>query len=102
MQIVLLMRVSSYNDCIMYLFTQIANPEILTPKNIWIIGITQEPSTREYFLVFYYNVHEILDKFIQNNERVEYMQYGDFDKIKKIGSGGYGTVYTAKYKKYSN
>ena len=25
------------------------------------------------------------------------MQYGDFDEIKKIGSGGYGTVYTAKY-----
>jgi len=30
------------------------------------------------------------------------MRYGDFDEIKKIGSGGYGTVYTAKYKKYSN
>ena len=29
------------------------------------------------------------------------MQYGEFDEIKKIGSGGYGTVYTAKYKKYS-
>ena len=26
------------------------------------------------------------------------MQYSDFDEIKKIGSGGYGTVYTAKYK----
>jgi len=26
------------------------------------------------------------------------MQYDDFDEIKKIGSGGYGTVYTAKYK----
>ena len=29
------------------------------------------------------------------------MQYADFDEIKKIGSGGYGTVYTAKYKKVS-
>ena len=29
------------------------------------------------------------------------MQYSDFDEIKEIGSGGYGTVYTAKYKKYS-
>ena len=29
------------------------------------------------------------------------MQYSDFDQIKEIGSGGYGTVYTAKYKKYS-
>ena len=26
------------------------------------------------------------------------MQYSDFDHIKEIGSGGYGTVYTAKYK----
>ena len=26
------------------------------------------------------------------------MQYADFDEIKEIGSGGYGTVYTAKYK----
>ena len=29
------------------------------------------------------------------------MQYADFDEIKEIGSGGYGTVYAAKYKKYS-
>ena len=28
------------------------------------------------------------------------MQYSDFDEIKEIGAGGYGTVYTAKYKKY--
>ena len=26
------------------------------------------------------------------------MQYSDFDEIKEIGSGGYGTVSTAKYK----
>ena len=29
------------------------------------------------------------------------MQYNDFDELKEIGAGGYGTVYTAKYKKYS-
>jgi hypothetical protein len=29
------------------------------------------------------------------------MQYSDFGEIKQIGAGGYGTVYTAKYKKYS-
>ena len=29
------------------------------------------------------------------------MQYGDFYELKEIGSGGYGTVYTAKYTKYS-
>ena len=29
------------------------------------------------------------------------MQYSDFDQIKEIGFGGYGTVYTAKYRNYS-
>ena len=29
------------------------------------------------------------------------MLYGDFYELKEIGYGGYGTVYTAKYKKYS-
>ena len=29
------------------------------------------------------------------------MQYSDFYELKEIGSGGYGTVYTAKYRKYS-
>ena len=31
-----------------------------------------------------------------------FMQYDDFYEIEEIGSGGYGTVYTAKYKKPSN
>ena len=38
---------------------------------------------------------------MRNNERVKYMQYSDFGKMKQIGAGGYGTVYTAKYRKYS-
>ena len=29
------------------------------------------------------------------------MQYSDFYELKEIGSGGYGSVYTAEYKKYS-
>ena len=29
------------------------------------------------------------------------MQYDDFVELKEIGAGGYGTVYTAKYRKYS-
>ena len=29
------------------------------------------------------------------------MQYCDFYELKEIGSGGYGTIYTAKYKNYS-
>ena len=42
-----------------------------------------------------------MDRFIQNNERVKYMQYSDFYELEEIGAGGYGTVYTAKYRKYS-
>ena len=41
-----------------------------------------------------------MDKFIQSNGNVEYIQYDDFDELKEIGAGGYGTVYTAKYKNY--
>ena len=29
------------------------------------------------------------------------MEYNDFYELKEIDAGGYGTVYTAKYKKYS-
>ena len=29
------------------------------------------------------------------------MQHADFYELEEIGAGGYGTVYTAKYKKYS-
>ena len=47
--------------------------------------------------MFYYDVHAILDRHIRTNESVKYMQYADFDEIKKIGSGGYGIVYTARY-----
>ena len=42
-----------------------------------------------------------MDKFIWDNELVKYMQYADFYELKEIGSSGYGTVYTAKYSKYS-
>ena len=92
----------AFNDCIC-LLQQLTKeyPAILTPENIWIIGITREPSTREYDLVFYHDVHSLLDRFIRNNELVKYMQYSDFYELKEIGSGGSGTVYTAKYKNYS-
>ena len=29
-----------------------------------------------------------------------HMQYSDFDELKEIGSGGYGTVYNARYKNW--
>ena len=41
-----------------------------------------------------------MDGFIRNNEDVEYMQYSDFGELKEIGSGGYRTVYTAKYRRF--
>ena len=56
---------------------------------------------KEYYLVFYYNIRALLNRFIRNNGRVKYMLYDDFYELKKIGFGGYGTVYTGKYKKYS-
>ena len=86
------------NNCI-YLLKQLTKeyPEILTQDNIWIAGITQEPSSHEYYLVFYH-INVVLDKIIQINSREMYMSYTDFNEIKEIGSGCYATVYTAKYK----
>ena len=51
--------------------------------------------------MFYHEIRPILDRFIKTHRRVEYMQYSDFDEITEIGAGGYGTVYTAKYRNYS-
>jgi len=88
------------NNCIL-LLKQLTKeyPEILTPDidNVGIIGITEEPSSHKYYLVFYHNIHIVLDKIIQTNKHVEYIPYTDFDKFKEIGSGGYATVYTARY-----
>ena len=76
---------------------------ILTQENISIVGITQEPSTREYYLVFYHEIRPILDKIIQHysSVNVEYMQYSDFDELKEIGSSCYKTVYATKYRNHS-
>src|SRR5438128_5109017 len=78
-------------------------PEISTPDNIWIIGFTQEPSTRDYYLVFYNDMNALLGRLVRIKNmraygRVEFMQYDKFYEIEEIGSGGYGTVYTAKHK----
>ena len=51
--------------------------------------------------MFYHDVHSLLDSFVRNNDYVKYMQYSDFYELKEIGSGGYGTVYTAKFNEYS-
>src|SRR6185312_1527944 len=83
---------------VFYLLKQLTKeyPEILTPDNIWIAGFTQEPSSREYYLVFYH-IDVVLDKFMQIDEHVMYFLYADFNGIKEIGSGCYATVYSAKY-----
>ena len=88
------------NDILICLLKQLIEEylSILTPDNIWVIGIAQEPSTKKYYLVLYNDVHTLLDRFIQSIEYIKYMQYTDFDEIEEIRSGGYGTVYTAKYK----
>ena len=66
-----------------------------------IIGITQEQSTQEYYLVAHHEIRLVLDNIIDYyNNYFRYMQYSDFDELKEIGSGGYRTVYTAKYRKY--
>jgi len=82
---------------------------MLTQENILIVGITQEPSTREYYLVFYHEMGPVLDKTIQRYKHMKYMQYGhmqyleygDFDELEEIGSSCYKTVYTAKYRYYN-
>ena len=52
--------------------------------------------------MFYHDeIRLILDRVIRHNGYVKYMQYDDFYELKEIGAGGYGTVYTAKYKKYA-
>ena len=42
-------------------------------------------------------MRSLLDKFIRTNDNVKYMQYADFGEITEIGSGGYSTIYTAKF-----
>src|SRR5438128_9456358 len=71
-------------------------PEISTPDNIWIIGITQELSTRDYYLVFYNDMNAVLNRIMQISY-LKFIQYDGFYDIEEIGSGGYGTVYTAKH-----
>jgi len=45
-------------------------------------------------------MHATLDRFIRLNDRIQYLQYAGFYEFKEIGSGGYGTVYTARYRNH--
>ena len=49
--------------------------------------------------MFYHDINVIVDRIIQRSN-IQYIQFDDFDEIKEIRSGGYRTVYTAKYKEY--
>ena len=51
--------------------------------------------------MFYHDIHALLGRFMRINPCIEYLQYSDFYELKEIGSGGYRTVYTAKYRNYS-
>jgi hypothetical protein len=45
-------------------------------------------------------MNAVLSRFMRITDKGVFMQYDDFYEIKEIGSGGYGTVYTAKHKDY--
>jgi len=75
---------------------------ILTPDNIQIIGITQEPLTDDYYLVFYNDIHSVLDVTMQMAESafghgLSWLDLNDFEKIEEIQSHC-KTVYIAKCK----
>jgi len=73
------------------------------PYNTNIIGITQKPITREYYLVFYYNLQSFFNRFLQtmsfsNDYTLGLLDFNDIHEITNIGSGGYGTVSMAIWK----
>lgn len=79
-------------------------PEILSgTDNVWIIGITQESSTQDYYLVFHHEIDTILDEHLHLpfDDDLQFIQDVDINEIEEIGSGGYATVHTAKYKNAS-
>ena len=50
--------------------------------------------------MFYYDVQAVLSRFVHDGSELKYMQYSEFDEIEEIGSGGYGTVYTATHESF--
>jgi hypothetical protein len=43
-------------------------------------------------------MREVLNRVIQKDGNIKFFQYSEFDAIKEIGAGGYGTVYKAECK----
>jgi len=41
-----------------------------------------------------------MDRVMRISKDVQFMPYTDFDEIEEIGSGHYGTVYSAKHRVY--
>jgi hypothetical protein len=72
-------------------------------------GISQNPDTNDFILIFN-NItltsgNKKIDEFIQemqlkiNDSLFEWIPYNQFDEIKKIGKGGFSTIYSAVWKK---
>lgn len=62
------------------------------------MGITQEPSTRKHYLVFYREIQDVLNFIGRTFSGAMSFQYADFKDIEEIGAYRYGTVCKAKYK----
>ncbi|GBC05106.1 hypothetical protein RclHR1_06030006 [Rhizophagus clarus] len=72
-----------------------------------VYGISQDPNTNNYILVFASTGNEIIDNFIQEMQLkindyddivFEWVPYNQFNNIKEIGKGGFSTVYSANWK----
>jgi hypothetical protein len=76
----------------------------LNCKVIKIYGISQNPDTNDYILVFNWTSgNEQIDNFIQNmqsknNTTFEWIPYSQFGNIKKTSENGFMTVYSAIWK----
>ncbi|EXX53580.1 polo kinase CDC5 [Rhizophagus irregularis DAOM 197198w] len=77
-------------------------------KNMFhvLYGISQNPDTSDYILVLNrISGNEKIDDFIQNmletddpDKVFEWIPYSQFNEIKKIGKGGFATIYSAIWK----
>jgi hypothetical protein len=107
-----LIFVTLFNLILLVLFTTISFVFIQTKKYstdnkkfLLFYGISQNPDTNDYILVFnWISGNEKIDNFIQkiqlgySNTLFEWIPYCQFDEIKEIGKGGFSTVYSAIWK----
>src|SRR6185312_15878455 len=75
-------------------------PTILTPGNVRIIGVTHNPQTCSYYLVFYRDLKSSLDEFMSLSSYYDELRDIPFDTITDIEEVGFGedaVIYTANY-----